>query len=1778
MSLIFEIWGNDGQYRFGVDDLPNTHKSWRDVWNETTVSRYNTAAVVFQSGWSGSNGGIQKELRLVDLETSSTLFSQTLTQNQFLLKSRSGDANYSIGTWSDDHKTFLLETYNYSLPPLSAAPTKASTLRIDCGVFGTQVSDNNGYQLVQYLNTDSKKYFIYQKWTNYGLDTSNVQIQDENGNNGRNDYYIKEVKTSGGKSTLVDFNAGVLPNYGSHIDWMQGLIYKGALYIQANTNLDNNSSDQHYYKYDLTAGAVGTSSVWSTITDHDFWNVEELVASYNSVIRDGENSYDLRALEPADTRMSINQSEDIPSGGKIIRYDANPPNNNIAGYEHWLVYKDGKITADHAFKSKELSIRSIQDTQDGYIYFNHVGVAIPESGALTGLTQNQSITVCRIAVSNVSTVLNKLNAANKGIQTISEVEQVGSFTRQSLNGGETPDAGNIAIIRGYIGDANGSIVISTVFDPSLDGDNQKSFVSRIENDGTLTHATRLADNAEVKDMVVDGALGYQLIYIDPRNNSYLKQVAYVDVRTGNLTYIDQSSVESLIGDYQDLFEYVKAVGRVPIGFSVVDLIISSATAHENRGWTEYLDDAGKVLYRSQTYDGHDRDGAEFSLVSIYDAKYALVESIYTDDSGYRLKTLYGSVDLVNDAGNVNGVKETADYIEYTRNEDGTYTQNKYWSESSSYDASGHLTLRSTFDGQMTTTYDASGAFISSQANIGGMDEVYKTYGDNDWNNNVIGYSYTVDEHYRYIYDEHSKLVARDYSTSDDQGQTTIHYDADWNITGGSFEAGENSQRISYEYTINKEINQNLSYKIVTEYQYANFTYSKSIYSYSANHVLQGYEKYDGIHITKYNANGVQTSTEIDTNRWIQFTDTDGIDKYKNKDTSDPYLTKLDLEGNFISKTKTWTNNWTDSYNGNSHSINITYYDQYGKQIGWENTYNSDKSNSYNKNLTYEVERKSADGNNSIFLKVTDNQYLNDRVDSDSTDNKNDSYTSSYSNREVAIYNSDHQYLGTASVRGGTWEFGDTPASSWSQASFNINTYEKVNLVGGGYKEISSYKQLASLTLTQIQYVNDLSYDLLSISPDTQSDSYSFYSYTNTFDSSGIQIGGGYEYDYVNLGVHNHYGYDYTYDQSSEGGVFNDGSDDGSLYDHSVSYHYDYYSWDSAGQKSTSSTSDATYFYSQNNQLVGYSTFDGLTTTTYDSHWTIIRQYAEREALDALVLAGKAASIIVEGVHYYDYDNGNHYVTRFDDEGILRFRIYKYVNGTELYQGDGTTPDPSNGYWSKYESIYDAQWVSIGGSYIDSNGWGYTYTNEKRVNDDGYSYYTHYQYRDGSTNDNENFYSASGAFVKAINYDGLITTEYDSTWHIVSQSADMNRIQYLLGDQVRLVGSENDHNIYEYRKNPSDNKITVLEDQLDGTADLVGYAYENSWNYQSSNSYEEYTYRTNYDSHWAQIGGSYQHTSTNSNTGETQTDGYTYTVERELNVTTYNDKDGGAYENISHYSFVNYDAAGQTTLTHYDSAEIYNSAGQYIGNRYTNDTYEVISKYENIQTKAVDGSYSVESKSSTNVHYFNDSSLDRIEWVKNVLQYDVNGNFIGASGSDCWGGNYSYTYSSDKISLVDDNGSYVGYEQSYEIDYAFGGNDYEYKYLYSSSGQFSGYENAYFNQVDHGTNSTYGANWLYYGSNDFKYDAGAKTLEITGYQDYESVYIGGLLHDQTLSGFHLNSSSISWDPDNTQSSDITVTLDNDGDWSNDGDQFKIILIGARDHVDLTLITSGHFLSL
>jgi YD repeat-containing protein len=1770
MGLIFEIWGNNGvQHKIGVGDLPDTRKSWHEVWNETAVSRFNTAAVVFKSGWTGSDIGIHKELRIIDLETSETLFGRSLDQNQFILRSRDGDTKYSIGTWSENRASVDIETFTYSLPPASASPKKlGSTITINFGNFGPQVSDNGGYQLQQYLDSGTKKFFIFNKWVSYGNNE-----QDVNGNFGKNEYVIKEVVTTkGGINTLIDFNNGVLPEYGqSKIDWIEGLIYKNELYLQTNTDLAPDVRDQHYFKFDTSALLKGTPSAWSEIDNNDYWEKQDLVSSFESVIRDGENSYDLRKLEPADTGIWINQSESIPSGGKIVRYDANTPGNN-AGYERWVVYRDGVISAQYAFKKiNELPIRSIADAKDGYVYFNHLGVQIPADGDLSGLKQSESIQVFRIAVGNVESVLGKLNTSNSGIQTISGVERVATFSRETLNNGETPASGSIAIIQGFIGDATGSIVISMMFNPSLNNDTRTGFVSRIERDGSLSQATALEGNSELREMVSDGAHGYNFLYIDPRDNSNNKLVAYVDVATGNLTYIDPASVQSLIGDYKDLFDYVKTVGRVPIGFSVAEAIMAGADTQVNGRWTEYLDDAGKVLYRSQTYEGQDREGAEFTVVSIYDAKYALVESIYTDDTGYRLKTLYGTVDLIGDAGNIIGVKTTTDFIEYNLNQDEiSYTQSKYWSESSTYDAAGRLTLRTTYDGQMTTTYDDEGVFISSEANIGSMAEVVKRY-DGDGGTNITGYSYVVDDHNKYIFDERSKLIAREYTTSDDEGRTTIRYDADWQITGGSFEAESNSQRVSYEYVINKEVNQNSSYKVITEYQYANFTYSKSIYSYDKNDALQGYEIYDGIRITKFGADGVQKSTEIDLNRWVKFVDADGVAKYKNKDTLDPYLTKLDLEGNFLTKTKTWENTWTDANNGISSTKNISYYDQFGKQIGWENTYESEKSNSYNKNLTYEVERKSADGTKSIFLKVVDNQNRSDRVDDDPSDASN-AYSNSYRAKEVEIYNSDRQYLGTASIRGGVWKNGNQDENSWEQATFNINTYSKEDHANGGYSETTSYKQLSSLTAAQINYVDQLSYELITIAPDSQSESYNFHSYTTTYDSSGIQVGGGYEYDYVNSGTRNRYGYDYTYVHNLEGGTFNEET----TYERSISYHYDYYSWTSEDQKIISSSTDATYYYGDNNQLIGYSTFDGLTTTLYDGKWSVISQKASVSILESLV-GDKVTEVSVDGINYYDYNNGNNYYTRFDDDGILCFRIYKYINGNERYLDDGITPDSSRGYWSKYESVYSANWISMGGSYLDSNGWGYEYTNERRdQGDEGYSYLTHYEYRDGSEYDTENFYSASGQFIKSISFDGLVLTEYDSAWRVVSKTAKTEDLLDMLGDQVQHVGSSNGYGIYEYQKNSNDSRIVMFEDQGDGTANLTGYAYQSSWENTYGNSVHSYSFRTNYDSNWVQIGGSYEHTSTDSQTLETQLlDGYTYTVTRELNVTTHNERDGGAYENITYYAYKYRDASGDITEKESETAEIYNSSGQYIGSRYTDDVSERVYKYESIRSNADDGSYSIETNSSTRVNYFADSSLDYNYSSSTINKYDSQGNFIGASGTDSNGGSYSYEYSSEKMNLTNSDGIYAGYEQSYELNYIYGGNDYAYKYLYSSSGQFSGYESAFFNQAgDEGFNSSYDANWSFIGQNSFKYDAISKTLEITDYDDNESVYLGQLFGDPVLSDFNLNSSGITID---SIDGDTVVTLDNNGNYLDVGDQFKIILLGVTS-VDEDLISSGKFLSL
>jgi hypothetical protein len=659
----------------------------------------------------------------------------------------------------------------------------------------------------------------------------------------------------------------------------------------------------------------------------------------------------------------------------------------------------------------------------------------------------------------------------------------------------------------------------------------------------------------------------------------------------------------------------------------------------------------------------------------------------------------------------------------------------------------------------------------------------------------------------------------------------------------------------------------------------------------------------------------------------------------------------------------------------------------------------------------------------------------------------------------------------------------------------------------------------------------------------------------------MQDGGGYEYDYVNTdtGTRNRYGYDYTYVQNLEGGTFNEVTS----YERSISYHYDYYSWPSEDQKIISSSTDATYYYGNNNQLIGYSTFDGLTTTLYDGQWTVISQIADVSILESLV-GDKVTKFSEEGIDYYDYNNGNNYYTRFDEEGILNSRIYKYIYGD---------PDSPSGYWSIYESIYSADWVSMGGSYLDSNGWGYVYTNDRLPQpDDGYSYLMHYEYSDGSEYETENFYSDSGQFIKSTSFDGVITTEYDSAWRVVSKTAKTQDLEDMLGDQVQQVGSSNGNGIYEYQKNSNDSNIVIFEDQGNGTANLTGYAYQNSWGYTVGNSIHSYSYRTNYDSNWVQTGGSYEHTSTDSQTLVTQyLDGYTYTVTRELNVTTHNEGDGGAYENISYYVYNYRDASGSVTTKESETAEIYNSSGQYIGSRQTDDVSETVYKYESNRLNSEDGSYSIESSYSMRINYFADNLSDYTYTSSTTNKYDSQSNFIGASGTDSNGGSYSYDYSSKKIDL----GSYDGYEQSYELNYIYGGNDYAYKYLYSNSGQFSGYESAFFNEAgDEGSNSTYDANWSFIGQNYFKYDADNKTLEIADYDDGESVYIGQLLGDTVLAGFNLNLSGIALD---SIDGDTVVTLDNNDDYLDTGDQFKIILLGVTD-ANEDLISSGKFLSL
>ncbi|MYZ51495.1 FG-GAP-like repeat-containing protein [Malikia spinosa] len=508
-QVTLSVYGNNGNTQVTIGNLPEGN--WNTWPTALEVSRFNTAVLQLQ-GW-GPNGALN-ELCVVDLETGAVLGKRALASNEYLLPSIAKDTSFHICTLSTlaIGSALTVKAYDYGLSTTDATLSNSSATQSFTLPAGSNWTSVYGYAPP---TATADGYLVTQTW---GQPTVNS-------------LYVIDKSTGAASLSGASLPAG---------DWYGNIfVADGTLWLDTWSNSTQSSS---YYK--LAAG----STQWVPVSNSDFWNVGDQVKAYQSVVRDGSYAYDLLGLAwPVNPdKFSQEQGYHLPDGSLLVRATAEFASEALnAGYERWLVVKNGQVVADKAFSSATgLGLRSLSAPDDGYAYFQQLDATFTGSaGSVSAILQHAGgVTIYKVALDKVASVL--ANASDgTPLNTLvgaPDVIQVAQYTLAQLPGDASSSNGKIEIVKGYLsasllmaGD-QGVFVWSALFD--LTTGNGAQYLSRIEANGTVTRSPEVP--GDIKDINAAGEQAIVTIDDDSGNLQYL----LLNVKTGTLTAANVTSL------------------------------------------------------------------------------------------------------------------------------------------------------------------------------------------------------------------------------------------------------------------------------------------------------------------------------------------------------------------------------------------------------------------------------------------------------------------------------------------------------------------------------------------------------------------------------------------------------------------------------------------------------------------------------------------------------------------------------------------------------------------------------------------------------------------------------------------------------------------------------------------------------------------------------------------------------------------------------------------------------------------------------------------------------------------------------------------------------------------------------------------------------------------------------------------------------------------------------------------------------------------------------------
>ncbi len=946
-----------------------------------------------------------------------------------------------------------------------------------------------------------------------------------------------------------------------------------------------------------------------------------------------------------------------------------------------------------------------------------------------------------------------------------------------------------------------------------------------------------------------------------------------------------------------------------------------------------------------------------------------------------------------------------------------------WSETMSYE-NGVFTGSTYTDGSTTYTYDADWNLVSTVTDTSGMD-VW-----NDADGNQIGYRDTNEWGDTTLFDMDSNIAGYEYSwTNSWDGSTNIStYDENWNMLESVTKDSDGNILWSDKYTYDED---------------GNFT---------------GSEYFDGSTTYIYDANWNLLSAEADTSGMDVWYDTDGTTELGFKDTKSwgqdsSETTFYNSDGSIAGYESTWKNSW-------DNTTNVSKFDGDWNYIS--------------------SETRDSDGN----VLWSDKTLFNESGEVTGYEYFDGSTTFTYDeNWNLVGTEVDTESLTKVLAEDGVTVIGYKNVESWGQGSSETTFFDLDGNITGYESSWTNNWDNSTNTSTYDENWNYLS------SVTTDSTGNVLWSDTQLYNEDGSFAGSEY-FDGVNTFVYDEnwnlvsqtidtsklvldeilednvlVGYQST-DQWGQVTLYNtdkeltgyksEWTDRWNGHTHTDTHDAN---WNLLSHVETDKTGKVIwseeYTYDADGYMETYTSFDGSTTTSYNSNWEITGTEVDTSGMEDWI--GEDGSTVIGFKDTNEWGD----TTYYNSDGSIAGYEYEFMNW------DGTT----------MIDRYDANWNWIGQINLDKSG-NVIWETEYEYNENG-EFLGYTEFRDGVTKEfDENYQQVGDAVADTSKMDKVLDADGNETGDFkfeneLGETTLVNADGVITGYEYEWEDMYNGHRHVD-RNDADRNYLGHTEYDKDGNI-----VYQSDYQYAEDGAFLGYTEfdgvaTREYDENWNYVGESVDTASLDPIYGTDGTTVVGYSSTNEWGDTTKYDVGGNVtgYE----YEFENWD--GNIMVDSYDAnwmwlgnelrdkdtgevissrKELYNENNEYIGfEEYRDGVTQAFDEFGQPEGAAQVNFENLE-KSESDDFYGEDVYRAEDQW-NNTTVYDADGNIIGYEHHfENWDGKQGIDY-------FDADWMFVG-KELYDGDTLVSST----KELYSTSGEYLGRE-----ETVNGVTTTYNA--------------------------------------------------------------------------------------------------------